>query len=177
MRTTLAILLAFTAGCTQNVAGSGDDDDPGQINSIPGGTDPGDGTGLTISSFIEQLDTADCKHAFSCKASWDDAAEGQRWGAAYGADEQDCVEGDQDYIDRDAYADSVAQGRIVFDTAKAAECLGNLMFPSSCTDYFDSYDYPQACYDAIVGQVLPGNACATTYDCYGYASCTNGTCH
>jgi len=175
MRTTIAILLALSA-CSQNVAGAGgDDDDTGQINDITG--DGGDGAGLTIASFIERLDTADCHHAFSCKASWDDAAEGERWGAAYGSDEQDCVEGDPDYIDRNAYADSVAQGRIVFDTAKAAECLGNLMFPSSCTDYFDSYDYPQACSDAIVGQVLPGNACATTYDCYGFASCTNGTCH
>lgn len=175
MRTTLAILLAFTSACSQTVAGSGDDTGTGTINSTTPGGDNGDG--LTISSFITQLDTADCAHAFSCKASWDDAAEGERWGAAYGVDEQDCLEGDADYQNEAAYQESVDEGRIVFDTAKAAECLGNLMFPSSCTEYFDDYDYPQACLDAIVGQVLPGNACSTTYDCYGFAACTNGVCH
>ena len=54
--------------------------------------------------------------------------------------------------------------------------MSDLQFPSTCESYFDSYDYPQSCYDAIVGQVLPGNFCATTYDCYGYSACIAGTC-
>ena len=167
MRTTLLILLTVSA-CSQQVDSGGN---VGQINSPT----PGSGA-LTIETFIEQLDIADCAHAYSCKADWDDAAEGQTWGSAYGADAQDCLEGDQDYQQRAAYQQSVDDGNIVFDAAQAAACLSDLQFPSSCTAYFDEYDYPASCYDAIVGQVLPGNVCETTYDCYGNHACLGGSC-
>ena len=170
MRTTLLILLAVAA-CTPHVDGTGT-----KTATLPNGTtgttDPGS---LTIQTYIEQLDTADCAHAFGCQAQYPADAD-TSFTDAYGSSAQDCVEGDPDFDSRDDYANSVDAGRITFDADAAAECLNDLQFPSSCADYFDSYDYPQACYDAIVGEVLPGNFCATTYDCAGYSACIAGTC-
>jgi hypothetical protein len=172
---TISLILLVLAACTQHVDGIGTKtstlpDDP----SGPG-TDPVDPGSLTIETFIEQLDTADCAHAFSCQAQYPDD-EDTSFPDAYGSDAQDCVTGDADYDSRSDYADSVDAGRITFDANAAADCLNDLQFPSTCAAYFDDYDYPQSCYDAIVGEVLPGNFCATTYDCYGYSACIAGTC-
>ena len=170
MRTILLILLALVA-CSPHVDGLGS-----KSSTLPGGpggnVDPGS---LDIAGYIEQLDTADCGHAFSCESQYPaDATDS--FGDLYGSSPQDCLTGDADYDSRGDYADSVDAGRITFDADAAAECLNDLQFPSTCAEYFDSYDYPQACYDAIIGEVLPGNFCATDYDCAGYSACLAGTC-
>jgi hypothetical protein len=170
MRHNLLFCLALAA-CTANADGLGTKNTTLPNGSPGGSTDPGD---LDISSFIEKLDTADCAKAFSCQAQYPTDAD-TSFTDAYGSDANDCVQGDEDYQNRDDYADSVDAGRITFDANAAADCLNDLQFPT-CSEYFDSYDYPQSCYDAIVGEVLPGNFCATTYDCAGYSACIAGTC-
>jgi len=169
MRTNLLFCLALL-GCSAQAPTTGT-----KTAQLPNGTGPIDPGSLTIQTFIEQLDTADCAHAFGCQPEYPSDAS-TSFADAYGSSAQDCVEGDADYVARDDYGDSVDAGRITFDATAAAACLTDLQFPSTCADYFDSYDYPQSCYDAIVGQVLPGNACTTDYDCYGYGACLSGTC-
>lgn len=164
MRTNLLFCLTLL-GCSAQAPTTGT-----KTAQLPNGTGS-----LTIQTFIEQLDTADCAHAFGCQAAYPSDAT-TSFTDAYGSSAQDCVEGDADFAARDDYGDSVDAGRITFDATAAAACLTDLQFPSTCADYFDSYDYPQSCYDAIVGQVLPGNACTTDYDCYGYGACLSGTC-
>ena len=168
MRTNLLLALAL-AGCTAQVPTTGT-----KTVTLPNGG-PVDPNSLTIQTFIEQLDTADCAHAFGCQAEYPADAD-TSFTDAYGTSAQDCVAGDADYAARDDYGDSVDAGRITFDANAAADCLNDLQFPSSCPAYFDDYDYPQSCYDAIVGEVLPGHACTTDYDCYGTSACLAGTC-
>ena len=110
MRTNLWFCLVLAA-CTANADGLGKSNDT-LPDDTGGTTDPGS---LTIETFIEQLDTADCGHAFSCESQYPDD-EDESFTDAYGSDAQSCVTRDPDYQNRSDYAQSVADGRIVFWT-------------------------------------------------------------
>ena len=64
MRTNLLLCLALL-GCSAQAPTTGT-----KTAQLPNGTGPIDPGSLTIQTFIEQLDTADCAHAFGCQPEY-----------------------------------------------------------------------------------------------------------
>jgi hypothetical protein len=170
--TVLAVDLAFVASCAtdEDPTTTPNPDDPN-----PDDPDPQPGS-LTPQTFITQLVTADCKKAFECKAEYP-AMPGDTFEDTYSATEADCVTDDEDVADLAAIEAAVAAGNITFDSAIAENCLANLAFPASCSEFFTTYDYPDSCYDALAGNVADGAACTTDWECGEDSECnTAGVC-
>lgn len=143
-----------------------------------GGGDGGVGSGsdITVQQFIEQLVTQNCQQAYKCMAQYPANAT-DTFADLWGTSEADCVSSDDDYTARNALAMEVTAGTMMFDPAEAKACLGNPAFPASCTDFFNTYAYPDACYNALSGNVADGGACISDFECTGdTSSCEMGKC-
>jgi len=131
---------------------------------------------ITPQAFIEQLITAECTHAFSCMSQYPTTT-GMTFADDWGMSQSDCLATDDDYVARDQIATAITAGKITWDPASATTCLGNLAFPASCVDFFNTYDFPGACDDALSGNVADGGACTTSGECSGDMSdCGSAKC-
>jgi hypothetical protein len=167
---------ACMAGGSKRGDDTGDDtvgDDTVGDDTV-GDDDPGPGD-PTPQEFIEQIIAADCAKAFACEAEFP-ATEGT-FAEEWGDSEAGCLTDDDDYLARDMIAASVTAGRITYDSSAAADCLANLGYPASCTEFFTNYDWPDACSDAMVGNVADGGACVSWWECSAEGSeCVDGAC-
>jgi hypothetical protein len=189
LRTILCAILVTVAcvapsrepGDDEGGGGGGDGSGSGSGSGSGGsgsGSGSGSGGGSTgqVEAFVEQLVGKLCAHAMSCRAQYP-AGTGATFEDEWGADQNDCVTGDEDYEQRTQIAQLVATGKLDFDATAAAECLGNPEFPAACSAFFTDYDWPDACYDALAGNTATGGACTTYWECSADdTDCVAGTC-
>ena len=152
------VLVAMLSACAA---------DPGKPPGGGGGSGSGSGSGdMTVQSFIEQLVTKNCHQAFSCMAQYPTTT-GSTFADDFGTSEADCLATDDDYAARDQLAQKVAAGTMTFDAAEATACLANMAFPATCSDFFTTYAYPDACWNALSGNVADGGTCISDFECTG----------
>jgi len=180
VRTILCAMLVMACASTPPDAGDDDGSGSGTGDGSGSGSGSGNGSGSAsngeVEKFIEQLVTKTCAKAISCRAQYPTGT-GDTFEDDWGEDQDDCVTGDEDYEQRAQLAQLVTSGKLDFDATAAAQCLGNLMFPASCTAFFADYDWPDACFDALSGDTADGQGCTTYWECSGDNSdCVSGTC-
>jgi hypothetical protein len=169
MRPTTLLAAAILTACAASPANPKPGPGPG-----PGpGPDP---TTLTPTDFVTQLAGKSCAEALSCMAQYPTNGS-DTFADAYGTSQDDCVQNDDNVADLGNITAAITKGTIDYDAESASTCLGNMMFPASCTDFFANYDYPDACYSALSGNVADGGACTTDWECSGdNSSCTAAKC-
>ena len=170
-----SVLVLLAVGCAAPAVGH----EPGGTGGVDAGPGPGSnpppppGT-LTPDAFVEQLVSKNCDKAFACESQYPTTT-GTTFDDDWGTSAAECVSDDDDVNASSLIAASIAAGNITWDADSAALCLANLQFPATCAEFFTTYDYPDACYDALSGNVADGGACTTDWDCGG-TDTTDSTC-
>jgi hypothetical protein len=162
-----AALLFALAACTAGTP-DGDDSSTGD-DSTTGGDDSGTGDGLGPAGFLEQFASAECTFAHGCQAEFP-ADAGITFEEAFGASVTECEAMAAEFYQPDGVRDAVNRGTIVYDRAAAEACLAQLDFGTCQTYFMGTFEIPEPCFDALVGQIADGAACAIDFECSGAES-------
>jgi hypothetical protein len=165
-RVSLVLAGLLAAGCSFPGNPRVGDDEPAAADAAATDAMPGtvDGSyALTVQAYIAEVITRECAKAFACEAEYPQgaAAFAEEWAGS----PAECVATDRDYLARELIAASVIAGTITFDLDLAAFCLANLVFPASCTEFFHAFEWPEACYHALLGHLSDGASCTNDWEC------------
>jgi hypothetical protein len=93
------------------------------------------------------------------------ASAGVTFTEEFGASATACYAGAAMYYDVAAVQASVTAGRIAFDGASAAACIGGIPAPVCASYWTEGSPYPAACDKVLAGKVADGGACTLDFDC------------
>lgn len=177
---TLGLLIALAvAGCMtvgsdpENTGGGGGEGGfgggfGGGSGGGSGGGGGGGSTSATPAEVMTKMTKVDCDQAFSCKASFP-TGQGVTFQQVFGANATECYAKLADeYYDATAIQASIAANKITYDATEGARCVTEIaaMLPPVCGTYWQNgADFPDPCYDAMVGHVADGAACANDWEC------------
>jgi hypothetical protein len=178
----LGLLIALGAtGCM--VGTDPGDDDGGGGNGggggFGGGGGTGDGSGMggpaaSVPDVMTKMTRAECDEAFACRASFP-AGQGVTFEQVFGATAAACyTQLAADYYDATSVQASITANKITFSASAAGQCVTGIAAmpaPVCATFWQDGPDFPDACYDAFVGKVADGAACANDFECGADSYC------
>lgn len=164
-RTLIATIsfLSLTACAADSPSGGGGG--PSGGGGGGGGSGGGGGGGsMTVPEYFTALGKKECDDAFACKATFP-ADDGVTFTEVFGANATACYADAGMYYDAAAVQASITAGRLAFDGASAAACVGGIPAPVCASYWTQGSAYPAACDKALVGKIADGGACTIDFDC------------
>jgi hypothetical protein len=138
------------------------------------GTAAADDGSMTVLQYFTALGKKECDDEFACRATFP-ADDGLTFTEEFGADATACYADAAMYYDAAAVQDSVTAGRIAFDGASAAACVGGIPAPVCASYWTQGSPYPAACDKVLAGKVADGGACTIDFDCMDLESICEDT--
>jgi hypothetical protein len=160
--------LSLTARAADSPSGGG----AGGGGSGEGGG--GSGGSMMVPAYFTALGKKECDDEFACMATFP-ADTGVTFTEEFGANVTACYADAAMYYDAAAVQSSVTAGRIAFDVASAAACIGGIPAPVCASYWTQGSPYPAACDKALVGKVADGGACTVDFDCVNSESICDET--
>ena len=132
------------------------------------------GESMTAPAYFTALGKKECDDEFACMATFP-ASAGVTFTQEFGANATACYAEAAMYYDAAAVQASITAGRIAFDSASAAACIGGIPAPVCASYWTQGSQYPAACDKVLVGKVADGGACTIDLDCVKLESICDDT--